>query len=521
MRLILPAALIASTLALVACGRDGDRDRVPSPFLASPATTLPVERASGAELAAAATRPAWLRERLPAATIAYLRVPAGWAPFSTPDGREQDVMLSNAGHATAMAELRRALRLDPLFDRLSSGMLTLLLGQTTPLEAVLLGQGGSVGLDNRLLFTVGLDVVDRAALARQLGTLLDIAPPVFSASGHTQIDLNGLPLVVRHDADAGRLWLLDGQASTPALLDGLVAEIADASPATADSPIGRARALENQIDASGHGFVAWLSTPAVAPLLNMFAARQAPLLLPLIADSQTLAIGLGSAGQRGHLALRVQFARSPWTDLMPAGPFVFDFGSVGTPAWVTTLALPSVEELRALLDSLASDTAAQLDRDLITHSGLDLAAWLAPFGREALALRDDAGQYYAVRISDTAALDRVTSALAGFASTPPRSHVHHGHTLHHLVLPNFVADAALGTANPSPLASLLGRLSSHVYWYVDGDWLVIARLPQPLMARIDSGAMARHPVDGWLRATQGSTRRHALLSASMQIDDLA
>ena len=103
MRLILPAALIASTLALVACGRDGDRDRVPSPFLASPATTLPVERASGAELAAAATRPAWLRERLPAATIAYLRVPAGWAPFSTPDGREQDVMLSNAGHATAFA----------------------------------------------------------------------------------------------------------------------------------------------------------------------------------------------------------------------------------------------------------------------------------------------------------------------------------------------------------------------------------------------------------------------------------
>ena len=71
MRLTLPAALIACAFALVACGRDGDHDRVPSSFLAPPpAANLPVERASGADLAAATTQPAWLRERLPAATIA-------------------------------------------------------------------------------------------------------------------------------------------------------------------------------------------------------------------------------------------------------------------------------------------------------------------------------------------------------------------------------------------------------------------------------------------------------------------
>src|SRR5258708_3631239 len=42
--------------------------------------------------------PAWLRERLPDDTIAYIRIPSPWSLISAPDGRTLDPLFANEAH---------------------------------------------------------------------------------------------------------------------------------------------------------------------------------------------------------------------------------------------------------------------------------------------------------------------------------------------------------------------------------------------------------------------------------------
>lgn len=77
-------------------------------------------------------------------------------------------------------------------------------------------------------------------------------------------------------------------------------------------------------------------------------------------------------------------------------------------------------------------------------------------------------------------------------------------------------------ATAAPMLSLIAWMQqrpNHAYWIEEGDWLVMASVPQPLIDRL---ALAPdRSIESWLADTQGDDRSGAMMSLSGQADDLS
>ena len=93
------AAVLAS-LSLAACNREGDGAS------AAPANTDAIARHVAA--------PPWLRDRLPADTIAYARIPSPWGGLAAPNGKAADSMFASQAHVDAIAALRGGFGSNPV-----------------------------------------------------------------------------------------------------------------------------------------------------------------------------------------------------------------------------------------------------------------------------------------------------------------------------------------------------------------------------------------------------------------------
>ncbi|MFN3986794.1 MAG: pilin [Rhodocyclaceae bacterium] len=544
--------LLALSLALVGCSGGSDT--------AAPAATA--ERNDRAEAAqsgpsvpmatpgangAAGAPPPWLRDHLPQSAIAYLRVPAPWALIGSSGGRASDAMYTSEAYIAALRGQRDGLEREPTLAALGSAPLKLLLAQDSALEVAVLGTGGFASPGSNVLASVRLRTTDPATAAQLVGEALSAPGLTFDADGHASLDQVGVPLFLHFDAANARLMLLGGMYASADTLRTLRAEVANPNPGHA------MRGLEQQIDAAGHGMVLWADIPALKPTLALGIQPQYEWLRPVLDQGRALALGFGSADGKGRMALRVDFEQAPWAAFTPTGPFDFRFDTIGQPRWVLTGALPSASQVASLIDLFAQTTLndaglntqadadaasdgedvaegmAALDQALVKATGLDLAGWLAPFGREWVALRDEAGSYTAMRLGDAGALERVLAVVAEKTGKPVRTHEYRGQRLHHLILPAMpgmaeVLEEEAGTAGlDTPALNLLklySRIGQHLYWYEQDGWLISAGVPQPLMARIDADAR-RMPLTEWLRATQGAQRQQALLSASAELEDVA
>lgn len=92
-RTVLLSAAIVTALGLAACHK---KDEAP---------TADPKAVAAAQAAIAA--PAWMRQHLPAQTVAYLRIPSPWAMIGgVPNGRPLDAALSSKAHLDAVQRIR-------------------------------------------------------------------------------------------------------------------------------------------------------------------------------------------------------------------------------------------------------------------------------------------------------------------------------------------------------------------------------------------------------------------------------
>ncbi|MFO1405883.1 MAG: hypothetical protein U1E96_15070, partial [Azonexus sp.] len=125
------AGLVAGTLLITACGKNEPASTstpvastpTPASTPAAPAPVLPPRAAQPI------VQTAWLRERLPEHTVAYLRIPSAWGLLSAPSGRPLDPALASEPHARIVTALREAVRKDKTLAVTGlAPALTLLLG---------------------------------------------------------------------------------------------------------------------------------------------------------------------------------------------------------------------------------------------------------------------------------------------------------------------------------------------------------------------------------------------------------
>lgn len=515
MRLRLLACALVATLS--ACSKDPATVSTPS-----------VPMASAAAIAEASAHPPWLRERLPADTIAYARVPSLWGVLAAPSGRAADAMHANQAAVDAVLALRKALVSDELMLRLGDGPLQLVEALASPIELAVVAPGKAASPAASALFSVRLKASGPAAAAQLINAATggSLGAMSFDDMGNASIDAGGTPLYLHYRADQQRLFVLAGMFATVDQLTLLIGEVDTAQDGHA------MRGLERRIDAGGQGGVLWIDMAAVRPLLLSGLPPEHAWLSPALAGAKGLALGWGHSDGHGNLALRMEFEQAaPWARMLPAGPHRFDATAAGDPDWVLTGVVPGAAEVRALFDviqtqqSSAADAAefAAIEAEVLKHTGLTFADWLAPWAGPFVLVGDASGSWQALKLADRAALDAVVNNLVERLGATHAVHSHAGTELHHLQLPSSAdlmktlggADAQTPALPASDWLSLYGRLRTHLYYYEDAGWLYLATLPQPLFERLDRDADT--DVGEWLARTQGNDRAQALLSASSQL----
>ena len=488
MKRIVRLFCLLPALGLFACQREaGDRSTVP---LADTATQAKVY-----------SDDAWLRERLPADSIVYVRIPSPWRMALGPGGKDSDRMFQSQAWVDAAAKVRAAFTQDKLIGDAAQPIAGLLYRLGTPVELVVTADGRMASPAALVYATARFDYADAATLGKAIAAQLgDDAQLAFDADGFASLPTPGAPVFLHFDAASGRLSLLGGMFANLDSLKKVRAEIAAAKVEP------RAElALERRIDAAGHGFVVWADVEALRPVLGAAVTDDVGKLL--LAQTKRVAFGWGAVDGRGKAGLHAEISGASWAQWLPQSPRKLDLKGSGRTRWLMRLAIPTGEDLARIGQSFAKDSDAakgwaEVEAKSLELTGFKLVDWLAPFGPDLAVVSDDAGDYLALRLRDAAAWQRMQTMLVDKlkAQVKPTAR---GEGLHHIRLPSAVEMGGLFGDTPAEIQDNLalqvyGRLGTHLYWIEQDGWLLLSGVPQPLIDRLALGAS--EPLDARLRA---------------------
>ncbi|MEZ5468151.1 MAG: pilin [Lysobacterales bacterium] len=437
---------------------------------------------------------AWLRDRLPADSILYLRLPSPWRALFGPADKATDRMFQSQAYVTAIAKMRTDFAKDPISGEATQPLAGLLYRLGSPIELTTIAAGRMASPAANVYITMILDYPDAAALAETLRQLPQVDSALaFDNEGYTQIALGTSALFLHFDAASKRLSLLGGMFANLDAFKSLRKGIAEAKVEARPE-----LALEREIDAAGHGMVLWADMEALRPILSMGATDEFARMA--LDQTKRVALGWGTVAGHGRLSLRAEIAGAGWSRYLPQSARSMDIKSAGTTTAAFTMAWPTGADVQRMQKAFAQDAkdegAAELDEadaKLKEATGLALADWFAPFGPELAVFSDDAGDFAAIRLQDAAAFKKVLDVLQQKLKAKLDVTERGGASIHHLRLPSLMeVGAALGESEakiPDELwAQLYARAGSHLYWVEEDGWLVLAGVPQPLIDRASLGA---------------------------------
>jgi hypothetical protein len=489
--------LIAASVVIMSCSGRGDR-------------AADVEQWSGEPPIAGA----WLRAQLPPDTVAYVRIPHPLGLLAMPKGGTLGTALESAANLGTLGAVRRGL-VENVLERLplaSNPFVALAVDKLkSPLEIAAVGPptaGALIGAT--------LDLADNTAFEDWLATSglaqygITLAAPL-GDDGSAELLGTPVPAYLHFDAATQRLLVL---ASAEANADMLAR--AFAVDAGAQHPM---HAAEARIDSSGQGLFAWLDVRSTLPLSQGFVAPGAAAQLGPLANANAIAFGAGTANGKGRLALLVEMAADAAARPLPIISNALTATSAGEPDAMLLFSIPSRAEM-ARLETLLLSAVPLPQRSRWSEAktafreatGVAIDEILTAVGPEVLAIMDSAGDYGALHLRDAALFEDIVQRLAQRLGSAPAERTIAGTTFSHWTLPSSMLVPAAQAAELGEVGAILGRLSTHLYWTVHGDYVYFAGLPQPLLDRARSPSLTN--VGEWLREAQRIDASSSLLAAA-------
>ncbi|KAF1006440.1 MAG: Fimbrial protein [Luteibacter sp.] len=481
-RTVLLSAAIVAALGLAACHKGGDETPTADPKAIAAAQ-------------AAISSPAWLRQHLPAQTVSYVRIPSPWTMIGgTPNGRPLDAALSAKAHLDVVATLRESIAKDKaLADLKIASVLSLLLDDLrSPVEVALIDPLGIPSPTSRIVVTAVLGYPSVDAFNARLASLSTTSPILtgpLDAKGNGTLTSGG---VVRYDVAIHRLWATQAvkDPSDAAKLDALIADI---DKATADSAPASLKTLESRIHTSGQGLFGWLTVRGIGGVAAAQAGDNPLGRLPadFATKADAIAFGAGTVDGQGQFRFITHAPQARILQYLAPTSFAPTIKTAGEPRWALTFALPGPDAFKHFEDNLnldfGPDAAAkyrELDNKLKQRFDASFADYPRWFGPELVVFADDAGTYYALRTRDMKVWRDHLTSLASRGWKTGTTQVD-GAEVH------WVSSPPQGTEflpkdEPSmkPLADLIGRMGGKSWWIEDGDWIVMAKVPQALSDRV-------------------------------------
>jgi type II secretory pathway pseudopilin PulG len=477
----------------------------------------------------------YLRTVLPPDALAYVRLAHPWGLLGVPKGNMLSEALASEGVRAAMSTLQGAIvqqLLGPLQSQIGPLPGVLLDQVRSPLELAVLRPTGSDGALPDLLLLVQLRSATRDDANTLLQALAQVEPELqlkapLDQHGVGRLQVMGFPIFVSFDATSRRLFLLATQNLAPA---ALTQRLQSLQP-RADAPM---LPLEAEVDTSGQGFFVWLDAKTIFTLAQSLIPPEQLLIWQRLGAHaiQQIALGMGVSAGKGRFKLILDMPRVGVRTLLPAVEAPLAFDAAGAPEGLVMLSLPNAsdwQQAEAFVKTSMPDVDEQLQpfKDAVrAATGLGFDDWLNLFGPELAYVADTAGQYSVIRLRDPekfATLLEVLQTRYGFRYEKRELH---GQTYAHLTLPD--VEAMVAHAYPelrakmatTPVDRLWWRLFSfvpgHLYWKVDGQYLIVAQIPQVLIDR--DRIATKTPIKSWLKDVQKLPGDDALFLASAQVE---
>lgn len=509
---------LAACVALAGCQRE------PAPTVASSSSPAPAKTVDKTLANQLVATPAWLRERLPDDTIAYVRIPSPWSMLSAPDGRALDPLLANEAHVKMIDSIKHALAQDPLIAKTGwQPALKLFLNDVaSPLEIAMLGTNKVASPASTILASVRMRYANVAELNDTIAKLgaaqgVQLKTPFDAASGDGELELGGKPVFGHFDAATQRVTLLAGMTATAAALASDLTRLAQPHA----HPM---QASEAKIDQSGQGFFEWINVESLRSAASM--ALNAPdkkFVRALVDQTRSVAIGWGTVNGKGRVSLLLDAPGAKLLRYLPRSAKQTTLQTAGEPQWAIAMSLPSADELTQFQAALGEDAGPSAAQGFATalekmksKLGFDAADLLGALGPEVISVSDAAGHYSAVRLRDAAKFDALVKQLVGKFKLDHQTRTIGGATFHYLTLPSLaqMENAASSAGGDNPWLELYQRVGNHLYWIEQDGNLLFANIPQTL---IDYRAAKTHtPMSGWLTQQQGLDAAQSLLAATVR-----
>jgi len=475
----------------------------------------------------------YLRTVLPPDALAYVRIAHPWGLLGVPKGNMLSEALASEGVRAAMSALQGAIvrqLLGPLQPQIGPLPGVLLDQVRSPLElAVLRPAGGNAGLPD-LLLLVQLHSATRDAANALLQTLAQVEPELrletpLDQHGVGRLQVMGFPIFVSFDTASRRLFLLATQNPAPAALTQRLQSLQPRADALM-------LPLEAEVDTSGQGFFVWLDAKTIFTLVHSLVPPEQLLVWQRLGGHaiQQVALGMGISAGKGRLKLILDMPRVGVRTLLPAVEAPLAFDAAGAPAGLVMLGLPNAsdwQQAEAFVKTNIPDVDEQLQpfKDgVLAATGLRFDDWLNLFGPELAYIADAAGQYSVLRLRDPEKFATLLEVLQNKYGFRYEQRELHGQTYAHLTFPDIEEIVARAYPDlrakmgPTPVERLWWRLfvPGHLYWKMDGQYLIFAQIPQVLIDR--DRIAVKTPIKSWLKDIQKLPGDDALFLASAQVD---
>jgi hypothetical protein len=454
---------------------------------------------------------AWLREKLPAQTLAYFRIPTIWGLFFGEKGDVLQPLQKLQAHKSQINQIRQG------FVKTYNQMMpqpaqlpfkTLLTSMTTPLEiAIINASDGSMvpsGLIATTLNNYSIKELNDlfAMVEQQSGSQFKILQ-AFDDKGQGRFMAAMMPVFVSFDVKTGRLLMLTGITASVKQLH----TIADSTEHSAElDPIF---AFENSVDEAGKNIEMWLNIAAIYKQnQGMIPPNEMPMIKKMGIDKvQYLWAGTAAKNGKSEFILQLGMPDVGIRQFIPRVNSHMDVATAGVPRSIWQLTIPSVEQVKQAYKFANSfnPNADELTQTLMEkiiqindYLGVSLEDVYKVYGQKLLIVTDDSGTWFATKILDQSAhnkiLDQLSKAFKARASVKQLAGVNINESIY---TTKELEKVILGKSfnSGSPLDQL--NFYQHSYYQVEGDYLLQAFTPQVLADRANSGN--KQALNTWLQ----------------------
>lgn len=468
-------------------------------------------------------KPAFLNKRLPASTIAYARLPNIWSGLGSSNGSSLDAAVGSQAFYDATKTIKEGFAQTLLTEipedvRLLVELLTKHID--SPLEAALLKTTTEMPPANLLLAaSMDFDSADTLrALLQKLSLMsgAQLTKPL-DENGFATLKLGDLNIQLSWNNELSLILILTGLDSNPDVFQALVKDLK-----LNDSNL--MQSAEEKVDESGKGAFLWVNPPEIITVAERFGLSSSDL-EPFSAIGakamKSAALGIGTSGGISHLKFLVDMPMMGLRAVIPSIKSSPTFNLNGKTSLIATLGLPKKSHIIAYETVVSMGSPESMEGYLkfkegfAKVAGFNLEDIFEFFGQDISVVFGEAGTFFAVRLNDKEAFDDMLSkSIEDFELDYEQREIS-GHTYHHLQLPNLSIDETLQEylkGDTNQIAKRLLSVPTHLYWEQEGDYLILANLPQTLMDRHNLKPTIH--ADEWLRDTQHMDAQGALLMAS-------